>query len=71
MNKSFGIAANENYATGTKRGVASLTGNPSKEVANKLPDGVWRGYIDVLAHMNNLGAEYLKLDHEGFLSTEE
>lgn len=33
--------------------------------------GVWRGYKNILLHIDNLGKDYLQLDHEGFLVTDD
>lgn len=52
----------------SERGIASL--DSVKRAKSRLPKGVWRGYINVLDHMNNIGADHLKLDHEGFLAVE-
>lgn len=55
-----------------QRGVASTTNgyDVSAPPQATLPQGVWRGYGDVISHINTLGASYLQLDHEGFLVTD-
>lgn len=71
INKEIGIAKNAFFANGDQRAIASVEGQGSDRGSKKLPEGVWSGYIDVLAHINSLSADYLKLDHEGFLATED
>ncbi len=52
--------SNESSAT-SERGIASVP----------QAGGVWRGYKNILVHIDNLGKDYLRLDHEGFLITDE